>query len=174
MGYRQKQFKANKEDTLLKDAYCEGRNRYFSKIKKAKQDNWNSFLEKGDAKSVFKAMAYTRDIKAQKIPSINSNSGTLVNSFERKCDAFRSTLFPSPPICDNPCWDGYEQNNWTWPVFSKEELEQACSADIKGKVPGPDELTQEIITRAYRAIPDCCEVRSLQRLIGRRFTDDYQ
>ena len=36
-----------------------------------------------------------------------------------------------------------------------EELAQACSSTaVKGKTPGPDGITQEIIAKAFQAIPD--------------------
>jgi hypothetical protein len=34
---------------------------------------------------------------------------------------------------------------WKWPSLTKGELENACSTKIKGKTPGPDFITQEII-----------------------------
>jgi hypothetical protein len=34
------------------------------------------------------------------------------------------------------------------------ELQNACSTKIKGKTPGPDQITQDIILQAYKAIPD--------------------
>ena len=35
------------------------------------------------------------------------------------------------------------------------ELELACSSTaVKGKTPGPDGVTQEIIAKAFQAIPD--------------------
>jgi hypothetical protein len=38
--------------------------------------------------------------------------------------------------------------------LSKIELTNACSAKIKGKTPGPDSITQELILKAYEACPD--------------------
>ncbi|KAF7880198.1 uncharacterized protein EAF01_012046 [Botrytis porri] len=94
-------------------------------------------------------MAYTKDFQDQKIPNIATES-----SFEGKCVAFRSTLFPPPPITPKPQWEGYKQSQkWEWPSLSQIELRNACSAKIQGKTPGPDGITQEIITKAYKAIP---------------------
>jgi hypothetical protein len=38
--------------------------------------------------------------------------------------------------------------------LTRAELENACSAKVKGKTPGPDGITQEIILQAYKAAPD--------------------
>jgi len=37
--------------------------------------------------------------------------------------------------------------------LSEIELKNACNLKIKGKTPGPDLITQEIIVHAYNAIP---------------------
>ena len=51
-------------------AYLQARNTYFSAIKQAKKDHWNQFLENEDPKSIFKALAYTKNRLVEKIPSI--------------------------------------------------------------------------------------------------------
>jgi hypothetical protein len=38
--------------------------------------------------------------------------------------------------------------------LSSIELENACTTKLKGKTPGPDLITQDIITQAYNTIPD--------------------
>lgn len=75
-------------------------------------------------------------------------------SFEGKCKALRTTLFPTPPVTEPTEWNGYQAGHWRWPRLKPSELEKACSSTIKGKTPGPDGITQEIITQAYGAIPD--------------------
>jgi len=136
--------------------YLIARNTYFHAIKKAKRDHWNQFLEKEDSRSIFKAMAYTKDRRIEKIPPIQAPSSTLVDTFQEKCSTFRTMLFPPPPQAPKPNWDKYRPNtDWKWPSLSKDELNYACStAKIKGKTPGPDQITQEIIQQAYQAIPD--------------------
>ncbi|EDO03846.1 hypothetical protein SS1G_06327 [Sclerotinia sclerotiorum 1980 UF-70] len=48
----------------------------------------------------------------------------------------------------------YKQSKkWEWPDLTESELLNACSAKIKGKTPGPDGITQDIIIQAYKAIP---------------------
>ena len=75
-------------------------------------------------------------------------------TFQGKCDIFRETLFPLPPQAPEPSWESYEPSNWNWSVLTTSELENACSAKIKGKTPGPDSISQDIILQAYRAIPE--------------------
>jgi hypothetical protein len=124
----------------LKQAYTTAKNTYFNAIKSAKTEHWNKFLEKEDPKSIFKAMAYTKDLLIQPIPSIwNASTNTLEDTFTGKCQAFKSTLFPDPPEVDLA---NYQQSEyWKWPKLSKTELENACTAKIKGKTPRPDLIT---------------------------------
>jgi hypothetical protein len=104
-------------------------------------------------------MEYTKDRKVEKIPPLQllgSSRSELVDTFQGKCAAFRTTLFPPPPSAPKPSWDRYRPSSgWKWPSLSREELYNACSSSkIKATTPGPDQITQEIIQRAYKAIPD--------------------
>ena len=82
---------------LEKLPYLQAKNSYFQAIKQAKRDHWNQFLEKGDPKSIFKAIAYTKDSRIEGIPNILGNS-----SFQGKAQALRTTLFPPPPTYSSP------------------------------------------------------------------------
>ena len=98
-------------------------------------------------------MSYTKQTNRGLIPEINGQ-----DTFDSKCKAFRQALFLKPPP-DNPLptrWASYSVNpQWNWTPLSKEELTLACSDSIvKGKTPGPDGITQEIINKAYNAILD--------------------
>ena len=138
-----------------KGLYLQARNSYFQAIKSAKRDHWNTFLENNDPKSIFKAFSYTSDKLVEKIPNIKSTeTDELFSTFEDKCITFRNTLFPPPPSTDFPNWDNFKSENWKWPSLSETELKEACIGKIKGTTPGPDLITQEIISRAYMAIPD--------------------
>jgi ribonuclease HI len=156
---RKEMLKKQRENNRLglKQPYLIARNTYFLAIKKAKRKHWNQFLEKEDSQSIFKAMSYTKDKRIEKIPPIKaSTSSTSVDSFQEKCSVFRSILFPSPPQAPEPNWDKYRPNpEWKWPILTRDELDSACSTTkIKGKTPGPDQITQEIIQQAYQAVPD--------------------
>ena len=61
---------------------------------------------------------------------------------------------PYPPSAPEPTWEGYRPYDWNWPRLARTELENACTAKIKGKTPGPDLITHDIIRQAYKAIPD--------------------
>jgi ribonuclease HI len=142
-------------DIESKQRYLQSKNQYFLAIKQAKREHWNTFLEKEDTATIFKAMSYTRDQRVEKIPPITSSSG-LVDSFQEKADTFRKTLFPQPPQSVDISRDNYTASDkWDWPTLSIVELANACSSvSVKGKTPGPDQITQAIITKAYEAIPD--------------------
>ena len=76
-------------------------------------------------------------------------------TFDGKCKAFRKTLFPKPPPGTTLAVTPRELFNWDWNPVSIEELEQACSSKVvKGKTPGLDRITQEIIAKAFQAVPD--------------------
>ena len=136
-----------------KSLYIRARNSYFQAIKSTKRDHWNSFLEKNDPASIFKAFSYTSDKLVEKIPNIKSTqTNELFSTFKDKCNSFRTTLFPPPPKTDFPSWDNYKTNNWQWPNLSEIELKEACTGKIKGTTPGPDLITQEIISKVYKVI----------------------
>jgi ribonuclease HI len=134
--------------------YLRAKNIYFLAIKNAKRDHWNQFLEKEDSKSIFKALAYTKDKRVERLPPILASDNQLKETFQGRCNALRDTLFPLPPSSQPPKWEGYRAHGWDWPTLSRIELINACSTKIKGKTPGPDSITQELILKAYEACPD--------------------
>jgi hypothetical protein len=154
MLYYSRKFKASGY-TLYKQELQNARNTYFNSIKSTKLAHWNKFLENEDSQSIFKAMKYTKDTIYQPIPSILSSNKELKSTFQEKCNIFRTELFPPPPNTEPISLINYRPSlKWDWPILSKIELEQACISKIKGKTPGPDLVTQEIIVHAYRATPD--------------------
>jgi hypothetical protein len=136
--------------------YQEAKNQYYNAIKRAKIDHWNQFLTKEDPRSIFKAMAYTKDVQAQPIPGITDlSTNTIKTDFSDKCQAFRTALFPEPPTAPEVDLSDYTASpSWDWPFLSTIELKNACTTQLKGKTPGPDLITQDIITHAYNTIPD--------------------
>ncbi len=138
----------------LKQQYTTAKNTYFNIIKVAKTGYQNTFLEKEDPKSIFKAIAYIKDLLKQPILSIkNTATDTLEDSFTGKYEAFRTTLFPDPLRAPDIDLLNYQQDEYQkQPKLSKTELENAYITKIKGKTPSPDLITQEIITYTYLAI----------------------
>ena len=153
MGLALKKMKNNRVPREAWERYRHARNIYFSSIKEAKKAHWESFLQKNDPQSIYKAMAYMKDPRVQIIPAIMNASGHKEELFEGKCNAFRQTLFPKPPKSANIKWDDYESRGWFWPKLTEKELEKAITAKVKGKTPGPDSITQEIIKHAFHNIP---------------------
>jgi len=137
---------------LEKKDFLIARNVYARAIKEAKKKHWNEFLEREDPKSIFKAMAYTKDLKVERIPPIQGDN--LETTFSGKCKAFRKALFPPPPVTEPPNFTRYQESYWEWPQLSITELELACSRKVKSSTPGPDAITQEIIAAAFQAFPD--------------------
>lgn len=139
----------------VKETYLQAKNTYFSAIKRKKREHWEQFLQKEDPKSIYKAMAYTKDRLVERIPQIRAGNNQLQDSFTGKCSAFRESLFPPPPQAETITWEDFTLDPaWDWPELTQAEVEQACSTQIKGKTPGPDAITQDIIIAAYQACPE--------------------
>lgn len=153
MVHRQNEIRIDDPSTYR--TYIRAKNSYFTKIKNAKRDHWNAFLEKEDPQSIYKAMSYTKSTKVQRIPHIQNKDKVLQTTFEGKCDAFREKLFPPPPEREMPNFENYNppERAWEWPSTTNEEVRAACSNEVQSKSPGPDGITQEIIIRAYIAMP---------------------
>jgi hypothetical protein len=105
MLQQKKQLAQDPSQLSRKQQYLIARNSYFSAIKHAKCNHWNQYLEKEDPKSIYKAMAYTKDRQTERMPTISGQT-----SFQGKCDVLRSTLFPEPPITPNPAWFNYKSS----------------------------------------------------------------
>jgi ribonuclease HI len=134
---------------VSKRQYMDKKNKYFNAIKEAKRTHWNNFLESEQPSTIFRAMNYTKDNYVKRLPTIQGST-----SFTDKCHSLREGLFPTPPTTHDVIWNNYEQlSKWQWEPLSHSELQKACSGNIKGKTPGPDGITHEIITHAYNAIP---------------------
>lgn len=88
------------------------------------------------------------------IPPIRSSPTTLEDSYEGKCTAFKTTLFPPPPETTPASWDNYRPKRWDWPALTLVEVQDACSSKVKSSTPGPDGINQEIVTAAYKAQPE--------------------
>ncbi|CAJ2645491.1 unnamed protein product [Trifolium pratense] len=171
MNRKQKLPKANNQDREIVANYRQIRNKYFEEVKKAKTNHWNSFLEKEDPKSIFKAMAYTKDARNTKIPAIRAADDSTHESFQEKCQVFRSTLFPTPPNTNTPNWDNYEADAWNWPNLIVSELERACSAEIKGYHPKCWKQAKGVILRKSSkpdySMPKAYRVISLLNYLGK-------
>jgi hypothetical protein len=116
-------------------------------------------------------MSYTKPIPEGLIPTIDEQT-----MFKGKCQALRTAPFPKPPkspketelakskarIAENRRVEIPKGYKYTWDPLSIEGLGPACSnTEIKGKTPGPDEITQEIISKTFQAIPNVLiEIRS--------------
>ncbi|KAH7563628.1 hypothetical protein BM1_00675 [Bipolaris maydis] len=87
-------------------------------------------------------------------PDLAAKGETLETSFKGKCKAFRKALFPPPPSTALPSFNNHQEKEWEWPALSTTELERACSNKVKSSSPGPDALSQDIITAAYQAQPN--------------------
>ena len=89
-------------------AWKRTRNQYFHAIREAKTQHWENFLMNATGKEVFTAAKYTRPAVQIKIPNIQTEN-SVACTFEEKCQAFLSTLFPaSPPHPSVPPNTAYE------------------------------------------------------------------
>lgn len=141
------------EEITLRTRHLEARATYSKAISKAKKNHWNQFLCKSTPDTIWKAFKYTSSTKIERIPEIKDETSTPQNTFPTKCSALRAGLFPPPPITDPPEWNNYTQKDWEWPDLSQEELLYVCTAACKGKTPGPDQISSEIVLAAVQTQP---------------------
>jgi len=145
----QKYYRLNKasEYILYNQELKEAKNLYFNTIKIEKRKHWNKFLEKENSQSIFRAILYTKNTTSSLISSLfNIETKELESTFQQKCNIFRNTLFLDPPVTPPINLVLYTGSNyWKWPLLSKVELRDSCTSKIKGKTPGPNLITQEII-----------------------------
>ena len=99
-------------------------------------------------------MSYTKNnINSLILSLYNLETKELKSTFQQKCNILRSTLFPEPLISTPIDLTLYiSSNTWKWPLLSKVELKDSYTLKIKGKTPGLDLITQEIIIKAYLVI----------------------
>jgi hypothetical protein len=86
-------------------------------------------------------MLYTKDKRVELIPLIQSTNREYINDFQGKAATFRNILFPTPPSIKPSNWNNYEPGDWTWPDFSKIELNRTCLVKIKRITLGSDYIT---------------------------------
>jgi hypothetical protein len=81
------------------------RNTYFHAVRSSKIQHWEQFLQEATERIVFKAMKSTKPGITSKIPTINYTIEGIAyqaTTFEEKCRAFISTLFPAPTTATAP------------------------------------------------------------------------
>ena len=93
-------YKKHKSSTF-EEAYKATRNTYFQAVRKKKEECWVNYLESLDLGSgeVFSARRYTRERGQTKVPTIVYESNGIqqqASTFDEKCSAFLTTLFPKP------------------------------------------------------------------------------
>src|SRR6266511_4497005 len=120
-----------------------------------KSNCWNKFLEKAEGKEIFKAFAYTKQKRIEKLSIITysdrNNERKDAITFNQKCDAFLIILFYPPPASEPPDWSNYIEKEWDWPEISTDEIKEAIFFNSVKKAPGPDQISFSIIQKAYTA-----------------------
>src|SRR6266508_2161750 len=124
----------------------------------AKSNCWNQFLEKAEKKEIFKAFAYTKQKRIERLPIITysdrNNERKDAITFNQKCDAFLTSLFHLPPASEPPDWSSYIEKEWEWPEILTDEIKEAIFSSSGKKAPGPDQISFFIIQKAYNSIPE--------------------
>lgn len=159
-------------------AYKAARNTYFQAVRKKKEECWANYLEGLNLGSgeVFSARRYTKDRGQTKVPTIvyeSNGAQKQASTFDEKCSAFLTTLFPTPTSSttsrpastsgrstpQNPASPSSKATNmntnskWEWPKLTESEVEAAILTSSAKKAPGPDRLNFDILQHAYKAIP---------------------
>ena len=94
-----RRYKDYSDDDVFVQDWKAARNTYFHAIRQAKQSYWTNFLEGAEGKDVFTAFRYTKQATHTKIPTIHyekEGRKAQADTFEEKCTAFLTTLFPRP------------------------------------------------------------------------------
>ena len=134
--------------------YQEIRSDYLQKIKLAKANCWNKFLENAEGKDIFKAFQYTKPRRIEKLPILQNQDKTAI-TFEQKCETFMTVLFSKPPQSETVRWDNYTENlDWKWPEVKKDEIKTAIFTSSIKKAAGPDQISFLIIQKAFEAIEE--------------------
>ena len=165
-----KSFKVNTPEAFERARVA--RNLYFHSIRKNKNAHWQQFLNVANEKTIFTAYGYSNPKKYQTslIPTLrymqSPESGEiLATTFTEKCQAFISTLFPSPHsgLNTNTTKDNYNKfwtetttnfpphSQWEWPELGIEEIIKAVPD--KDTAPGSDQISWPIVRKALSAIP---------------------
>ena len=168
-----RRYKQFPDDMLFLQDWKEVRNTYFHAVREAKQAHWSNFLELAEGAEVFTAFRYTKPASNLKIPTIQYESeGRKVqaSTFEEKCTAFLTTLFPTPTNTTPTTNTSQPQKStcsaskatskssgtsqWDWPDLDDTEVKRAIFSSSAKKAPGPDQVGFLLIQKAYQTIPD--------------------
>ncbi|OXV05133.1 hypothetical protein Egran_07099 [Elaphomyces granulatus] len=145
------------------------RNSYFISIRQAKQTYWENFLQDAIKEDIFKAYSYTKPRQSTTIPSIRytrDNQEEIAKTFNEKCNAFLSTLFPTPSLPNRPIEPqnlavppgqlgskALRTYKWDWPELEGAEVGRAIFSSSNKKAPGPDSIGFLLLQKTYRVIP---------------------
>ena len=145
-------------DIQSEQEYQEARANYYYKVKKAKSNCWNNFLENASGKEIFKAFQYTKQNKVEKLPILQYQSDNKKEKaiiFKEKCNAFLKTLFIKPPESIEPIWTNYQElKDWIWPEVTKNEIKTAIFTSSIKKAAGPDTISFLILQKIYSALEE--------------------
>lgn len=144
-----------KSNQINQQAFQAIRSEYFWKIKQAKSECWNNFLENAVEKEIFKAFNYTKFNRIEKLPIIqyqHEDQEITAVTFEQKCEAFMQVLFKKPPQSEAVNWHDYTEQEWEWPEVNKDEIKQAIFSSSTKKAAGPDKISFLILQKAFNTI----------------------
>ena len=133
------------------------RNTYFHAIRKAKEDHWQEFLANAEGNDIYTALKFTKGFIMSKIPEIryiDQGVERKAATFDEKCKAFISTLFPTPkeaPQEKEAIQPG--PYNWKWPSLQDVEIERAIQHTNSKKAPRNDRIGNAILKKAYASNP---------------------
>ena len=156
------------------EKYKAVKNKYFHSVRLAKRNHWDNFLQNAVKEDIFKAYKYTKASLNTAVPGIKftkDGEKVMAKTFEQKCEAFLSTLFPSTssPAATTPQGQKTDSGllgassknasrvkgksyNWEWPDLDDKEIEDAIFS-FKGTAPGPDTIGALLIQKTYQAAP---------------------
>ena len=121
-------------------------------IKKAQAETWRKLLTTADEKTIWKIKDYMDSTPTQ--PYISTLNGDATSN-EEKALEFTRVFFPQPPPADTS--DINETTEYPRPVpcnltITMRQLETAINKASPDKAPGPDEIPNRVLKKAFSTI----------------------
>src|SRR5204863_9230340 len=82
----------------------------------------------------------------------HENQKITAITFEQKCEVFMQVLFKKPPQSEAVNWNNYIEENWEWPVVSRDEIKEAIFSSSTRKAAGSDKISFLILQKAFESI----------------------
>ena len=172
-----RKFKKTHTENSERD-WKDARNNYFKAIKDAKENHFMKFLSEATGEKIFLAHKMVKGSTLSQVPILaypSSEGPKEAHTFDEKCDAFLSTLFPTPLDHDptpkpqkstSLTSKAYNVDPLHWPNLTEKEVFEALFSTKDKSAPGPDGISYKVLKKAFSANsePFLCLYNSLFKI----------